>query len=123
VLSDTPDRSDSSILVFWDAPPSAGERVRLLLHGPPGHLVGAAGCGLFQDRFGRSTAHEFLRSLNHLLAEATSNDRSLRRIAAQMSTLDRFPSETATLMAGHARITAIVHRVVVASPLYVQYSR
>jgi hypothetical protein len=129
ILTDAPGQPDSGMLVFWDVSLTGEpDLVRLMLHGSPGHLVDAEVNEQPNNRFGKSTAYHFLHALNHLLSSTEAPDQPPAfRLAKLLSTLDQVPPETASWVAGYARVTAIQNgeppRVVVASPLYVEYSR
>jgi hypothetical protein len=136
IVAGDPAGSDTGgVLVFWevsDQDADEGEEgtQRLLLHGSPKHLLSAEG-GAETEPYRRvSEAPAFLR---RLAAVGKNEKKSSHRPAVALVTyllseLDGFPAETAFWVSGHARVTAVVSsdndsRVVVASPLYVEYSR
>ncbi|NUT52421.1 MAG: hypothetical protein HOV94_34785 [Saccharothrix sp.] len=120
------DASRAGTLVFWDV--SATNPVRLLLHGSPRHLMAAAA----DDRASYHTSSApqgFLSSLGAALAEST-RDRSLSldAVTSLIDGVNVLPADTASMVTGLARVTGTVgpddrSRIVIASPLYVEYSR
>ncbi|OXM70160.1 MULTISPECIES: SAVMC3_10250 family protein [Amycolatopsis] len=118
-----------------------GGRLRLLLHGSVGHLVGAPPPGpdarSLRQALGpsRSWFHvcQALRALNREDPQPTGNDdhgHPADQVAGIVRGMDRLtnrlqPEHTAAWVAGYARVTAVIpafrQTILAATPLYVEH--
>lgn len=115
------------ILVFWEVAETA--RIRLLLHGSPCHLLAAAGTQEQTIYPTASVPHMFLEALSRVVDDSTKNRTiPLERVWSLIEATNLLPADMAPCVVGMARVTAIINtedrtRIVLASPLYVEYSR
>jgi hypothetical protein len=111
----------------------SGERLRLLLHGSSGHVLGAAPPRLDRVTEGGSQWFAFLRALRRVdrleedgesLALDNRWPSQIRRHLDCLSVMLQ-PPFTAAWLAGYARVTAVIpdgrYTVVAATPLYVEH--
>ena len=134
----------TDLVVFVDDPDEGSDAPRLLLHGSVGHLLDQVPTVSTREldraiggELGMSNVHRmYQRAVGWLaaeegeleaetLAERQHLEPTFRRLLAS---LDAFlSSATVAPMSGHARVSAVVglgrdRRLVVATPLYVQYA-
>lgn len=124
------------MVVFWDKAPKRGVvRNRLLLHGSPEHLAGVRPLtfAVLTDIRPVSSFPAEMAAVATQLASGSLN----RGMSSIVSKLDDYPWDISTRMAGYARISFNAaaqgwngdtqeiedYRIIVASPLFVEYPR